>query len=489
MVGGQSQLLPPHFSVNCFPGADRSQVIFSGPDGLAPHRSHRLAEQRPVGTKAHTSEATGDLNYLFRPPALVLGTPVHLRSRSSQPGEIGWHCYLFRDSGPYSTGHQVLETTPTTDYQGGQRPDQATTRLLLSTPAQQEACLLQGQPSGCNRAPAYNATVPMVGQDGHSQRRQGATPTTDYQDGQRPDKATTLRHPTATAQLGACLLQGETSGCHRAPPYYATAPMTGQDGHPQGRLGAFPTTDCQGGQRPDQATTQLLSTPAQQEACLLQGQPSGCHRTSAYYATVPMAGQDGHSQRRQGATPRTDYQGGQRFDQASTRLLLSTPAQREACLLQGQPSGCHRDPAYYTTVPMVGQDGYSQGRQGATPTTDYQGGQRSDQATTQRHPTAPAQLGACLLQGQPSSCHRAPAYHATVPCSPLPQQRQSFTPHFYTPNPAPSNPPARQQHTGGFPRDRWNQQRSYLSQQSSHRNPNQRHRISLPQQHLSFMGF
>lgn len=83
-----------------------SLVFLSGPDGIAHHRSHTPLDKRVIGNYQHTPLLTTDTDYLWR--SNPQGTPVHLRSKSSTPGEIGWHARIHMSWYPIWTGHGKL---------------------------------------------------------------------------------------------------------------------------------------------------------------------------------------------------------------------------------------------------------------------------------------------------------------------------------------------------------------------------------------------
>ncbi|XP_076461802.1 uncharacterized protein LOC143294243 isoform X2 [Babylonia areolata] len=114
---------------SCFPYCGHKDVVFTGPDGLADHRAHRLVDHRCIGNYHYTREATYDTDYLWRsPPPLPalrrhqhpsrLGPgppgpprtepPIFLRPRCSFAGEVGWHERVFLGHYSDSTGHQFL---------------------------------------------------------------------------------------------------------------------------------------------------------------------------------------------------------------------------------------------------------------------------------------------------------------------------------------------------------------------------------------------
>ncbi|KAK7922635.1 hypothetical protein WMY93_009537 [Mugilogobius chulae] len=62
------------------------RIIFTGPDGVGDYRSRLCDFPRYIGEGGASTEATGDLGYLWR---AAPQTPPH-RSRDSYVGGVGW---------------------------------------------------------------------------------------------------------------------------------------------------------------------------------------------------------------------------------------------------------------------------------------------------------------------------------------------------------------------------------------------------------------
>ncbi|KAF7707023.1 uncharacterized protein LOC124386372 [Silurus meridionalis] len=65
---------------------ETGQILFSGPDGIGNYRVRQYDFHNSIGIVDLPAEATGDLNYLFRPAS---GAPPPL-PRHCYVGEVGW---------------------------------------------------------------------------------------------------------------------------------------------------------------------------------------------------------------------------------------------------------------------------------------------------------------------------------------------------------------------------------------------------------------
>jgi len=97
-----------NFIDNVFPFSNpfSGNVGFTGPDGLRDYRPHLVTshDQRAVGHTGHSTEHSGDVEYLFR---CAPGAPAP-RPRSAMPGEIGWGVPELTDWATPTTGQQIM---------------------------------------------------------------------------------------------------------------------------------------------------------------------------------------------------------------------------------------------------------------------------------------------------------------------------------------------------------------------------------------------